>query len=190
MNALHVETVNRNGIDYRISIYHDADPSNPLEDWSEMGSILSLNRRHGNYDPSGVEDAVESNPDAVPLSYYEHGNCLWTVAGGLPSYAQCRWDSVGFAGVWIPDADTLKSARNLGGFTRRAFMRKRAAQACDAYSQWCNGEVYGYTVEAVTECPHCGEESAEDIDSCWGFYGFDECRAEAMGAIPDSKNVA
>jgi hypothetical protein len=190
MNALHVETINRNGIEYRISIHHDEDASNPLEDLSEMGSILSLNRRHVNYDPSGVEDAAENNPDAVPLSYYEHGNCLWTVAGQLPTMARCRWDSVDFAGVWIPDADTLESARNLGGFTRRAFMRKRAGQACEVYSQWANGEIYGYRVERIAECPHCGQEESNDIGSCWGFYGFDECRAEAIGEIPDAKDVA
>ena len=76
-----------------------------------MGTILSLNRRHRNYDPAGVEDAIERNPDAVPLSYYEHGFCLWAVAGELPPQARCPWDSVTLAGVWLPDADTLASAQ-------------------------------------------------------------------------------
>jgi hypothetical protein len=31
---------------FRIRIYPDADTLNPLEDWSEMGTIQSLNRRH------------------------------------------------------------------------------------------------------------------------------------------------
>ena len=38
-----------------------------------MGTILSLNRRHHNFDPDGIEEAISHNPDAVPLSYYEHG---------------------------------------------------------------------------------------------------------------------
>ena len=66
----------------------------------EMGSILSLNRRHRNFDPDAIESALESNPDAVPLSYYEHWRCLWCVAGELPAACRCPWDSVGFAGAF------------------------------------------------------------------------------------------
>ncbi len=100
MDAIETKTVEQDGQTYRISIYADPDAPNPLKDWSEMGTILSLNRRHSNFDPAGVEQAIEHNPDAVPLSYYEHGLCLWSVAGELPLAARCRWDSVSFAGVW------------------------------------------------------------------------------------------
>ena len=89
-----------------------------------------------------------------------------------------------FAGLWLPDAETLASARNYGGRTRRHFMRKRARQACDAYTDWCNGDVYGYEVARVSTCSCCGEENAEPIDSCWGFYGLDDCLREARAAVP------
>ena len=185
MDAIETRTVEREGHTYRIAIYADPDAPNPLKDWDEMGAILSLNRRHYNFDPAGVEDAIERNPDAVQLSYYEHGLCLWSVRGELPPGARCPWDSRPFAGVWLPDAQTLASARNYGGRTRYHFMRKRARQACEVYTQWCNGDVYGYTVERVTTCAHCGEESAESIDSCWGFFGLDSCLSEAeAAAIP------
>ena len=160
MKAIETKTVEHDGQTYRIRIFPDPDASNPLEDWSEMGTILSLNHRHVNYDPAGVEDAIANNPDAVPLSYFEHGLCLWSVAGELPAGANCPWDSVAFAGVWLPDAETMESAKNYGGRTRHHFMRKRARQACEPYTQWCNGDVYGYEVERVTTCPHCGEESS------------------------------
>ncbi len=62
-------------------------------------------------------------------------------------------------------------------------MRKRARQACDAYTQWCNGDVYGYQVERITTCAHCGGESKESLDSCWGFYGLDYCRSEANNVL-------
>src|SRR5271157_1187896 len=192
MDAIETETIEQDGQTYRLAVYADPDASNPLEDWSEMGRLLSLNRRHGNFDPAGVEDALENNPDAVKLSYFEHGQCLWSVAGELPATARCRFDSVSFAGVWLPDSETLASARNYGGRTRQLFMRQRARQACDAYTQWCNGDVYGYEVERVTTCyevervttcAHCGEESKEPLDSCWGFYGLDYCLGEAKAAV-------
>jgi hypothetical protein len=182
MQAIDTITVEQNGNTYRITIFPDADAANPLEDWCETGTILSLNHRHVNFDPAGVEEAIAGNPDAVKLSYFEHGLCLWAVAGELPAGARCPWDSVDLAGVWLPDAETLASAKNYGGLTRRHFMRKRAREACEVYSQWCNGEVYGYEVERITCCQACGAQTAEPVDNCWGFFGLDHCRSEATAA--------
>jgi hypothetical protein len=99
------------------------------------------------------------------------------------SCARCPFDSVSFAGLWLPDALTLQSARNYGGRTRCHFMRKRARQACDAYTQWCNGEVYGYEVERISACPGCGSDQAEAVDSCWGFFGLGECLRAATATV-------
>lgn len=184
MEFIEIETVERGVEAYRITIYPDGDMPNPLEDWDEMGAILSLDRRHVNYDPGGIDDAIPHNLDAVPLSYFEHGLCLWSVAGEPPVGARCPWDSVPFAGLWLPDAATLESARNFGGLARRQFMRKRARQACEVYTQWCNGDIYGFEIERITECPCCGEEKAVPIESCWGIYDLDECRAEARAMLP------
>jgi hypothetical protein len=186
MEPIETETVKQNGHTYRVRIFADPDVPNPLEDCDEMGAILSLNRKHCNFDREGVEEAIENNPDAVPLSYFEHGQCLWSVAGELPPAACCPWDSVSFAGVWLPDEQTLASARNYGGSTRRHFMCKRARQACEVYSQWCNGDVYGYEVERVVTCAHCGEESTESIESCWGFFGLEYCRSEARTVLANT----
>src|SRR5262245_58879053 len=119
MDAIESTTIEQEGQTFRIRIYADPDAPDPMKDWSEMGTILSLNRRHIKFDAAGVAEAIEHNPDAVPLSYFEHGRCLWSVAGELPAEVRCPWDSVSFAGVWLPDAETLKSARNYGGRTRQ-----------------------------------------------------------------------
>lgn len=183
MDVIETRTVEHDGQVYRIHVYADPDVPNPLEDWDEMGTILSLSRRHRNCDPAVVEDAIEHNPDAVPLSYYEHGLCLWAVRGELPLGARCPWDSRPFAGVWLPDTLTLTAARNYGGRTRWHFMRKRARQACDVYTQWCNGDVYGYAIERIAACQACDAEKATMLDSCWGIFGLDACLNEAEAAV-------
>jgi hypothetical protein len=190
MDAIQTETVERDGQTYRIAIYPDGDSPNPLDDWSEMGTILSLNRRHANFDPEGIEAAIAGNADVVPISYIEHGLCRWSVAGELPAGCRCPWDSVPFAGIWLPDAETLVSARNYGGRTRRHFMHKRARQACDVYTMWCNGEVYGYEIARISTCPCCGDEQAEPVGSCWGYYGLEECLGEARAALSLSPRPA
>jgi hypothetical protein len=79
MDAIDTQTFERNGRTYRVSLYHDGDAPNPLEDWDEMGTILSLNRRHRNFDPEGVEAAIDNNPDAVALT--AHGDRLVSAYG-------------------------------------------------------------------------------------------------------------
>lgn len=182
MNAVAAETLQQGGQTFRITVYPDADAPNPLDDWSEVGVILSLNRRHRNFDPGAIESVLENNPDAVPLSYFEHGQCLWSVAGELPAAARCPFDSVPFAGIWLPDAETLASAANYGGRTRRLFLRKRARQACDAYTQWCNGEIYGYAVHRIEPCGGCAERPVL-VDACRGVYGVEACLGEARAAL-------
>ena len=182
MDAIETTTIEQDGQTFRITVYVDADAPNPLEDWDEMGTILSLHRRHVNFDPDGIGEAID-DPDAVKLSYFEHGRCLWSVAGELPAAARCPFDSVGFAGMWLPDALILASARNYGGSTRRHFMRKRARQACGVYTQWCNGDVFGYEVSRILPCDGCGSDQAEPVDSCWGFFGLDECLSAATAAV-------
>ena len=183
MDATETEFMEAEGHTYRISIHPDEDAPNPLNNWSEMGTILSLNRRHHNFDPAGIEAAIETNPDAVRLSYFEHGRCLWSVAGEQPASCRCPWDAVPFAGLWLPDSEILVSAARYGGRTRRIFMRTRANQACAAYSQWCNGEIYGYTVERMAACPALSVEQAEMIDACWGIFGRRECLDEARASV-------
>jgi hypothetical protein len=182
MNAIETKTVERNGQTVRITIYADAYAPNPLEAWSEMGTILSLNSEHNNYDPAGIGEAIETNADAVKLSYYEHGLCRWSVSGELPAADHCPWDSVSIAGIWLPDAETLESAKPYSGRTRQLFMRKRAREACEVYTQWCNGDIYGYEIERDHTCKECGSNKTEPLDSCWGFFGLDTCLSEAESA--------
>ena len=63
MDAIETKTIERAGRTYRIRIYPDTDVSNPLDDRGEMGSILSLNRRHSNCLRGSVDHFLEENPE-------------------------------------------------------------------------------------------------------------------------------
>jgi hypothetical protein len=184
----------RNGHIIFKKIVHDECSSNPLEDWDAMGSIFSFNSRHCNHiDREQVEAYIdEYGEDAVFLSYFEHGNCLWGVAGTMSGMPDFRWDGVGTAGLWIPDKYLLEEAEKMekGSPERLAKMKKWAGQACEVYTQWCNGEVYGATVEVYK----VRESVSGDIydrredyryetsvfeESCFGFFGM-ECAEENL----------
>lgn len=166
-------------------IMGDTDPSNPLEDWDATGTIHSFSSRHVNsIDESGLEELQEEHgEDVVFLSYFEHGNCLWGVKGTMNGMPDFRWDGVGTAGVWVPDKYLLEEAEGLEPEARREKMVEWAKQACEVYTLWCNGEVYGVEVKVYkAKYSEDGDLYDQEEDyrfetpvydsSCWGFFGY------------------
>ena len=56
------------------------------------------------------------------------------------------------------------------------------------YDQYLTGDVYGYKVFKVSECS-LGHEHKEEVDSCWGFYGEEECMSEGEGIVEYYMNL-
>lgn len=178
-----------------ISIEQDENAENPLKRWDGAGSIYSLNRRHDNYDRDAIEDALQNNPDAVPLSYFEHSSCVWGLAEDLKKMpgVEFTFDGVEFAGVWIPDASCLEELKKLEGQRRKDEARKMAKQACEVYTQYCNGEIYQYCVDIYNVKFFDGEPSAEKEDyrrdepvlrdSCGEFFGRDHLEEQVKEVV-------
>lgn len=142
-----------------LTLMADDSPSDPLEytGWK----LCSFNRRHVGYQgpdeflpPSlGLRRKLEVGT-AFMLSYYEHGLCRWSLQGQGP---QCQWDTTRTAGILLWEGD-LKDLPK--GYDKR---EKWAESMLETYTCWCNGEVYGYSIE----------EDGVQGDSCFGFYGND-----------------
>lgn len=173
----------------------DEDAPNPCKDFDAEGEIISCNPRHISHDRNRIEEALEDpDSDAVPLSYFEHGLCRWMVRdASRHSIPDWQWDGTDFAGIWLPDKCLLDEAEGLTGQERRAKMTEWAAQACKIYTQYCNGDVYGYTVKAYAkkaDDDHTYEEP-EDYedeeclheDSCCGCFGLDYTSEEVQSVI-------
>lgn len=176
--------------------YH-SETDNPCENDCGMGTMYSFNRRHINcLDPDDINSTILARHRkwAVPLSYFEHGNCLWDVQSGerIGRCPDMQWDGTELAGIWVPNDNllecmymTYRSWKKEKGLTKVSkedrqkkyaeIMRKYAAQCCEVYTQWCNGETYGYSVALYDAL---GDE-VDDLDSCGGFIGR-ETVAEAL----------
>lgn len=172
-----------------IEIHPDHYPENPMEEWSEMGKIYSFSKKHINsIDLDRAEELMTEKPHHVKLSYFEHGSCHWMVMGESSPGMEFRWDGVRFAGLWIPDDDCMETinARAFKGMeerpgttfqdNRRKALLDYARDVCKTYTHWCNGDVYGYTVEL----------DGDQIDSCYGFYGSD---LEENGLLGQAQSV-
>ena len=187
MDAIETETVEHGGQTYRIRIYPDADAPNPLEDWSEMGTILSLNRRHANFDPAGVEEAIEQQPRrraaqllrarAVPLVGRRRA------ARRLPL-------PVGFGRL----RRRLAARRRHAGI--RPQLRRPDPPAFHAeagppgvrhlYASGATARSTATRSSSVTACEPLRQRAGDPLDSCWGFFGLDDCLSEARASIGHS----
>lgn len=182
----------------RVRIETDSDLENPA-DFGHNWTPYSFGRRHTNYrDPESLGLSLERDEHGTPkilnpglrrklevglaffLSYYEHGNSVWSLRGEGP---QCRWDSVSVAGLLVWE----HKPGDIGAKTRED-RAKDAARFLETYTHWCNGEGLGYVVESGSTCDK-GDTHWEHIDSCWAYFQNDvdyalEC---AYGAIPEAR---
>ena len=173
---------------------HDGDAENPLESFDGNGRIYSRCRRHGNYrDDLSAVGAAEGGGFVVALGYFEHGACIWHVSAERPAGTEgdYRWDGVSDAGIWVPDKYALEDIKGRPKGSRCDRALELARQACTAYTAWCNGECYRFSLAAYrarykdgspyddADYYRLAEPLAED--GCGGYYGRDDA-CSAMGA--------
>lgn len=171
----------------RYEIVQDCDSCNPRTEWDNAGKLVCWGREvTGDENPrvspcewlrefaASLVDA--ENPDLInvdailakhcvilPVYAYIHGGIVLNTGG-----FSCPWDS-GQVG-WI--YATMDTVRKEWSGDREACERCLRAEI-EEYSQYLAGDVWGYRV-FDGDC---------EIDSCWGFYGYDYCESEAKAAM-------
>lgn len=119
-------------------------------------------------DGYGYTTAV--HPDVLAtLSYYEHGLSKWMVGPStVPDYG--NFDTVNVAGVIVWNGED--SEREWWGNLPEDERSKALDSIADEYTQWGNGDTYGFTLTTVDVCETCDTElEGRTVDSCGGFIG-------------------
>ncbi len=85
----------------------ESEYENPFD--AEWYTIYSFNRRHSNFKTLEDIDAqrlVHPQNRHLPqiLAWYGHGGEVWALRGELPAGCDCPFDSLNFAGIWLPSA--------------------------------------------------------------------------------------
>lgn len=166
-----------------VELEYDSGYSNidPIADRGDT-AMYSFNRRHINFLDLGehVIDILDV-PKALnkrfgarywrQLGCFNHGSSLWfPAANGRPpgTGGDFRWDGTMFAGVWTV-SEHLKE--HLKGTRYQAQQMDRMVEGdCQEYTNWVNGDVYGYTVKVFNS----GETTPAEEDACGGFLGDPE----------------
>lgn len=175
-------------------MYHEdaINPADPKE-YEDQWRVYSFSTKHSNFkhpikefglgpDGSCSDPVLREKLDsglAFLLSYFEHGACSWFLYQQWPCGTEIdkRWDGVELAGlaVWDSDEDHLGAK----SYEDRA---KDLAELLKAYTCWCNGECYGYSLDELDG----SEEETLEIESCFGYFGVEQDLKDMFDAIREA----
>lgn len=139
-----------------LEIYRDDNPTNPRIDFDQFGTLYIP---PGNRYLSGDKNAQPISDDFdgvyLPVFAYIHGSI--TIKAGEPF--TCPWDS-GQIGIIYVSRDKINAEK----ISDNQALQNLKAEI-ELYNQYLNGEVYGFILR--------DNNTEEEIDSCWGFFGDD-----------------
>lgn len=162
-----------------LKFFHDQDCSSPREN-DNIGTIIAWHRRYNLSDDDApkISDPSGFDPNGyaicLPVYMYEHSG----VALSTGTFS-CPWDSGQVGWIFVTREKLLKE------YDCKRITKKVREQAIaglkseiEEYGRYVNGECYGYVVE--------DEDTHEQIDSCWGFIGYDYVKQEGERAQKDA----
>jgi len=164
---------------HTIRIEQDLNPMNPRKEWDNLGIMLCNHSRYDLGDEEAsveeIREILEGNRDdvavALPLYLYDHSGITMKT-----SPFSCRWDS-GMVGVIYITKEKAFKEYDKKRLTKafKARLSEYLENEVKVYDNYLTGSVWGYIVE---------DESGQDIDSCWGYYGeTDEAMNEGRRVV-------
>ena len=173
----------------RARIEYDTDPMSP-SDWGQLGKIAywssryTLGTEHVTKDRLGEIAKGIENGSLIGTEVYAYVHGMSAIAAGTRlkdgTYAlhnpfSCPWDSGQSGFVYCTKEQALQnSGRKIVTKKVREQTLQILASEVAAFSQFLEGDVYGVVVE------HLVDDEWERCESCWGFYGLDYAKEEAL----------
>ena len=166
-----IETIKSDN--YVANIYIDDLPCSPRED-DNFGTLVAF---HSKYDLSDNQDFTKEeiiehiqrdDIFALPVYIYEHSS----IALSTEPF-NCEWDSGQLGYIFATYEDIEKEGWNTEDAEN--FMKYEL----ETYSNYINGEVYGYQIYKKGDCEYC----SDDVDSCWGFIGYERLQEEVKSQL-------
>lgn len=149
----------------------DEAPQTPRE-WDNLGVMACFHGKYSLPNETDLKTEMFSSWDEMekhiikelgaivilPMYMMDHSG----LAVSVKQYS-CPWDSGQIGFVFVTE-EILKNEYGDAGEKSQEKARTVMEAEVETYSQYLNGDVYGY--EIYERCPECGHES-ECVDSCW-----------------------
>lgn len=175
---------------YIVRTYIDESPDNPRS-WDNFGKMICFHKRYDlgdkhdykSNDYSGwseLKEQIEQDNNVgiiLPLYLYDHsGITISTSPFG------CQWDSGQVGWIFCIKEEMENSFIELSGQDKEERCEVLLKGEVETYDQYLRGDIYGYRVFKIETC-NLGCVHEEEVESCWGFYGEDECMTEGCGVM-------
>jgi hypothetical protein len=171
---------------YKIEICQDQDAESPRE-WDNFTTMICWHKRYDlgdeQADPNRfesieeiIENIKENNGECVflPLYLYDHsGISISTSSSRFSVIDNAGWDW-GLVGLIYASYESIKDCFMIEGEVTEDHINKAIESMVadvEVYDQYLRGDVYYYNIE---------DPNGLLTDGCGGFFGFDECRSEAI----------
>ena len=175
---------------YVLEIEQDSSPESPRT-WDNFGKMICFHRRYDlgdkhdynsdNYNGwDELREQIEQDYNVgviLPLYLYDHSGITMST-----SPFSCNWDSGQVGWIFCTKEEMDSNWIKLSGQDKIERSEVLLKGEVETYDQYLTGDVYGYKIYEVSTCDH-GHEHKELVDSCWGFYGEEECRSEGEGVM-------
>lgn len=151
------------------------------DDWPMYREAVAVFNEHDSI-AEYVRALFEEHYVVLPLYLYDHGGITMNCGG-----FSCPWDS-GQVGYIYVSRDKAREEWGVSPkpdeMTDEEFWERRLRQEVETYSQYLEGDVYGYVLEKArgyTQLTLFEDGEVEEgeglewehVDSCWGFFGYD-----------------
>lgn len=166
--------------DYRIKIHQDTDAEPPSQD-DEVFMVTTKNRyfvlgKEG-FSLDDIRDGEHKEKYHVfPVYAYIHSGVALSLGRG--GQFSDPWDS-GQIGYCLVSKESFGTEPQVISWGTIPTAYDAAKGYLEAWNQYLSGQVYGYEVE---------DEDGNDVDSCWGFYGYDYAVKEAKEAAESARS--
>ena len=179
----------------KLEIMIDESCESPRE-WDNLTVIVTIKNNHhdiGDIQVNSSEELRELLEDkkakfAMPLYIYEHsGMSLKCFEDKIPKYPyNDQWDA-GCIGMVYTTEKLLKD-NGLDKYPKDKVMDQMKTEI-ETYSQRCNGECYGFRLSEWSKCDKCNQLEDKEIDSCFGYYGYDHDKNGLYDAVLENSKV-
>lgn len=166
-------------------IHYDTDPCKPdtacTITYNSRSRYVLGNWRADEHEDEGIARKVrDGDYIGMPVFAYVHGSVAIQAAYSNPFH--CQWDSGRSGWAYMTKAEV----RSFFGVRRITKAVKEEAlmfirSSVEEYSAYLNGEVYGFIIRDTS--------TGESVDSCWGYYGLDHVKSEAMLALKQMESL-
>lgn len=186
---------------YRLRLEQDRDAQNP-RDWDNAGKMVCFHKRYllpneGEYnrdhfdswDELGTQLKKDGAKVILPIYMYDHSGLSVKTTP-----FQCRWGS-GQIGFIYLDIKTILENWSWKWLSpvQRETLKESLRSEVETFSQYISGDVWGFIFEkhspGIIVDDTLGDfeenDSWEDENSCWGFYGTDLEKNGILDHLPD-----